>query len=266
MYDTSRERCEITQLHRAEIPNIVLVISFGRVIWLLEKAGSPPLTTQRRIRTALRCAENIARRWIWEHHERGAFDSGVSFPGDSSLHQSMMPAAIWLGTREYAGVWLHGGERGRFAEREVFGFLGDGRMSVLSEAMRLYGREMGAGTVLSAPWYRNYFMHWAINFMHFWSRYRGELVLTRSRPGQDMLWCEVVGCPYPYVTITQVAAIARQRLDPNVGREVREPVGDLGRSIRPQWGAYLTGERVAARNLNRDGDEIVVEEDRANGT
>ena len=162
----------------------------------------------------------------------------------------MMLAAIWLGTREYAGVWLHGGERGRFAECEVFGFLGDGRMSVLSEAMRLYGREMGAGTVLSAPWYRNYFMHWAISFMHFWLRYRGELVLTRSRPGQDMSWCEVEGCPYPYVTITQVAAIARDRLDPNVGREIREPVGNLGRSIRPQWGAYLT--RLEVRNDRRN--------------
>ena len=242
----SRERCEITQLHRVEIPNIILIISFRRVIWLLEKAGSPPLTTQRCIHTALQCAENIAQHWIWEHHERRAFNSGVSFPGDSSLHQLMMPAAIWLGMCEYAGVWLHGGKCGRFVECEVFRFLGDGRMSVLSEAMRLYGCEMGAGTVLSAPWYRNYFTHWAISFMHFWSCYRGELVLTRSCPGQDMLWCEVEGCPYPYVMITQVAAITRDCLDPNVGQEVREPVGNLGRSIRPQWGAYLT--RLEVRN------------------
>lgn len=165
----------------------------------------------------------------------------------------MMPTALWLGTREYSGVWLHGGERGRFSEREVFGFLGDGRMAVLSEATRRYGSEHDGSRVLSPPWYRDRFVHWAIGFIHFWSRYRGDFVLERSRPGQGDVWCGVEGCPSPYVTIVQVAPVAFHRLDPSVGRESSEANGELSRAIRPHWGAFLTGERMAARRQNRDG-------------
>ena len=71
-----------------------------------------------------------------------------------------------------------------------------------------------------------------------------------------MLWCKVEGCLYPYVTITQVAAITHDCLDPNVGSEIWEPVGNLGRSIRLQWGMYLTRLEVRNdRHNEREGAE-----------
>jgi hypothetical protein len=72
---------------------------------------------------------------------------------------------------------------------------------------------------MSVAWRRNGFVHWAISLMHFWSRHQGAFVLVRSRWGQETSWWGFEGCPYPYVTITQVAF---DRLDQSVGRETRE--------------------------------------------
>ena len=186
---------------------------------MLEKAGVPPPDSQWSIRMAIRCAENIARHWVWEHRERGRDRGRVSFPGDSSIPQVLLPVALWLGTREYSGVWLHGGG-GRFGEHEVFGFLGDERMVTLCDAMRVYGGG-GLGR-LSMAWYRNQFVHWAINFLHFWSQNRGEFILGRSRPGQEMSWCGREGCPYPYVTVSQIGSAEHAYLDQDVAKESRE--------------------------------------------
>ena len=248
---------KMTQLRRAEIPDIVLIISFGRVIWMLEKAGCSPLRSRCSFRAILRCAGNIARRWIWEHHERWPSDRGMSFPGDSSLHQAMMPTARRVGEHKYFGVWLHGGELGPFMERE---FLGDDRMATLSEAARAYGSEHDGGRAPSPPWYRSNFVHWAITFIHFWSRFRGDFVLERSQPGEDTAWCGVEGCPYPYVTAFQVAPVPFRRLDPNAARETRETEGNLRRSTRPHWSTFIYGDGLAAMNTRRNVDEGATED------
>jgi len=78
-----------------------------------------------------------------------------------------MPTAIWLGVREYGGIWLHGGGGGCYDEWEVFGFLGDGRLVVLSEAAGVFWGGSYTGRVFGAFWYCNCFMHWAINLVCF---------------------------------------------------------------------------------------------------
>jgi hypothetical protein len=55
------------------------------------------------------------------------------------MPQSLMSSAIWLGMREYTGIWLHGEGAGRFRERETLGFLGDSRMSVINSSMAIFG-------------------------------------------------------------------------------------------------------------------------------
>lgn len=42
--------------------------------------------------------ENIARRWLWEHHEHGAEQMRVCPPRDVTMPQGLLPLAIWLGT------------------------------------------------------------------------------------------------------------------------------------------------------------------------
>jgi hypothetical protein len=109
----------------AEIPKLVATISFGRVLWLLEKAEIPPALAHQKILPVMRCAENIARWWMREHREQRVRDVRVSFPGDVSLPQALMPSAIWLGTREYAGIWLHSKGGGRYQDGEVMGSFGE---------------------------------------------------------------------------------------------------------------------------------------------
>lgn len=169
----------------------------------------------------------------------------------------MMPLAIWLGTREYAGVWLHGAGR-RYSDREMFGFLGDGRTALISEAMNIYGNESRTRRTRAwnAAWYRNYFTHWAISLIHFKTRSREEIELRRSGEGQQNAWCGLAGCPYPYVTVSQVAVVPYARLDHDVGKEVCGWSTDVHHDLRPRWGAYVVN-RPEPTNLNRDGEEVV---------
>ena len=43
-----------------------------------------------------------------EHYERVKGNDHVRFPGELAMQQGLMPIAIWLGVREYGGVWGHG--------------------------------------------------------------------------------------------------------------------------------------------------------------
>ena len=49
---------------------LLITVSFGRVLWLLEKAGATVPRPTQGIRPVIRCAENIVRWWLWEHRER----------------------------------------------------------------------------------------------------------------------------------------------------------------------------------------------------
>ena len=58
-----------------------LITSFGRVVWMMERAGIDPLSG-RGDHVVLGGVENVARRcWVLEHHERPQKEMRVSFPG-----------------------------------------------------------------------------------------------------------------------------------------------------------------------------------------
>ena len=89
----------------------------------------------------------------------------------------------------------------------MYGFLGGGRVALLSEATSVDGgglRVTRATGAWSAAWYREHFTHWVIHIVHFSSRTRAAFVPERSRSGQRS-----EGCPYPYVTLYQVVSYAR---------------------------------------------------------
>ena len=104
-------------------------------------------------------------------------------------------------------------------------------------------------------WYRNQFVHWAINFLHFWSQNQGEFVLGRSRPGQEMSWCSREGCLYPYVTVSQVGSAEHAYLDQDVVKESREALALQLQDVWLHWGAHLVQLRLLV--VNRDGDEVL---------
>jgi len=49
------------------ISAILLVISFSRVVWMLEKAGVSHLIMLKHMRSVRSCTKNIAHWWIVEH-------------------------------------------------------------------------------------------------------------------------------------------------------------------------------------------------------
>ena len=61
-----------------------------------------------------------------------------------------MPVARWLGTWEYAGVWLHGGADSLFDTRETFYILGDSRMSSIHAAMAVFSQGVQTQSVAAA--------------------------------------------------------------------------------------------------------------------
>ena len=79
---------------------------------MAEKTGLDPALTRHWDRDVLRCAENIARWWMVEHKERPREEGRVRFPGVVTIPQGLLPADLWLGTREYAGIWRHGSVKG----------------------------------------------------------------------------------------------------------------------------------------------------------
>ena len=86
------------------------MISFSRVVWMLEKAGIDPANVPKHWEAVLACAYNIAHWWIIEHHHRKSEDVDISFLGEIAMPQGMVPAALWLLMHEYGRVW----DRGRF--------------------------------------------------------------------------------------------------------------------------------------------------------
>jgi hypothetical protein len=80
-------------------------------------------STRRREMPIIRCAENIARWWMFKHNERPQGEGKVSFPGEVLMPQGLVPIALWLAAREYAGIWRHGGGDSTCRELEIFGVL-----------------------------------------------------------------------------------------------------------------------------------------------
>jgi hypothetical protein len=118
---------------------VVRVISFGRVIWLLEKAGISPFVVVRMPSPALSCAENVTRFWMIEHSERSERERDVSFPGEIAMPVDLSLVAIWVCAREYGGIWRHGKESGPYKGKEELGCLGDMRMATVRNIIASLG-------------------------------------------------------------------------------------------------------------------------------
>jgi hypothetical protein len=71
---------------------------------------------------ALRCVRNIARWWLVEHFERRRGDDRISFPDEVAMQRRLMPLVIWLGVREYGGIWRRGGDKGMLDDTKLMGF------------------------------------------------------------------------------------------------------------------------------------------------
>jgi hypothetical protein len=201
---------------------------------MLEKAGLNPLLSQALVFTTVKCAENVARWWLMEHLERRERDDLVSFPGDTAMLRAMLPAAIWLGKREYSGIWTFGG-RNRFRDLEVFGALGDGRANAVFDALAVYG-QVGQSLPSWRPfWYRDGFTDWAREILQ-----RSNVPdLLRHDPESRVHWCGLRCCPYPYVMS---------------GTTLEEPTPDpfVTRSLFPWWGAHLRGGDPPWEEMERE--------------
>lgn len=186
----------------------------------------------------LRCARNIARWWQVELHERAKGDSSASYPGEVAMHRGLMPIALWLGVREYGGIWRYGGGEGKFGDEEMMGSLGDKRMSTIADALTVYGLCPTAGTTLRPPWYRDCFVEWAEEVVKF-----GALPdLTQHTTALGAHWCGKRNFPYPYVT-ERIIGPGVESLGRHVVKERANPAHVYDRMLYPAWGPYRRDER-----------------------
>lgn len=67
--------------------------------------------------------------------------------------------------REYASIWLHGGNGGRFEGNKVFSFLSNSWLAVLSDAVTVFGVGRRSGVAWRPPWDGDHFGHWIASVM-----------------------------------------------------------------------------------------------------
>ena len=211
------------------------VISFGRVAWMVEKSGVEMTDAlvgpaEYRNRTMLKCARNIARWWLMESRGRVEGDDRISYPGEIAMQRGLMPVALWLGVREYGGIWEYGGDERGFEKKEFLGVVGDGRLTAIADALTVYGLNP-AGSTLRPPWYRDRFVEWA-------EEIAGLAVLPDLKKHSPLLrkdWCGLRGCPYPYATdrIGPPSAVIPGR---QILKEPAVPAHVYERMLYPKWG------------------------------
>lgn len=223
---------------------------------MLEKAGlSTNLSPSWKMAT-VRCAKNIARWWMMEHHERRRNSTRICFPGDVSMPRGLVPVAVWLGTREFAGIWRFGAGGEHFKDVEVLGAIGDSKSSALFDALSVYN-VAGENTPSWRPfWYRDRFNAWASEILHLphLPNVGRHCAATREN------WCGQEGCSYPYVSTRRITA------DGDVGVEEREdpsPGPYVNRVCFPRWGAHLVVGEPAWEELEREIEGEEMEDERS---
>ena len=256
------ETVELTYLSSPEhkegdvtfLPKVVWVISFGRVVWMLEKAGARPMLTAKGREAAMGCAYNIARWWLIEHVHREAKDVDISFPGEVAMPQGMVPSALWLSMREYGGVWDRGRYPGDFGRFESLGFLGDMKGMAVFDALQTHGVGTSLGLVWRPSWYRNNFMEWARDVMNL-PRLPD---LFKHNALQDKGFCDIAECPYPYVTLTARPVPESPWRALRLKREDRTPMQFSERFLAPKWGVHLREASICVK-VERMVEEICEE-------
>src|SRR5258706_7851576 len=182
----------------------------------------------------LQCALNIARWWLVEYNKQVQGNNQVRFPGEVTMLCGLMPVVMWLGVWEYGGVWRDGGDEGCYVDTECLRGIGDGRMTMLSDALLVYGFNAVVGPVLRLVWYHDKFIEWADEIAHL-------SVLPNIQQHNSVLcaaWCGLVGCPYPYV-IERILVPGKLVLGPQIFKEHSMPMHVYKRMLYPRWGAGL---------------------------
>jgi hypothetical protein len=225
---------------------------------MVEKSGVEMVNlepTSRRHRAMMRCARNIARWWMFELYEHGGGNDDLNYPGETSMQRGLMPLALWLGVREYGGIWEHGGGEGRFGAQETLGSIGDGRLTAMADVMSIYSFNVAAGPVLRPAWYRNRFVQWAEEVVELpeLPDIRNHHPLIRSR------WCGRVGCPYPFVT--QLVVVPGVHMPGQMMISSSSPTHMSIYMMDPRWGAELrtTTERQE-EGIEREDEEEGIED------
>ena len=172
-----------------------------------------------------------------EHKEHAQEEGRVSFLGEVAMPQGLIPVVLWLGTREYAGIWRHGGGEGRFRDLEIFGALGDSCNTALFKALAVYGTRVDYEPTWRPMWYRDNFVDWAAEIL----RCSNLLILTRHNPENRVNWCSLLSCPYPYASRVAPPNPALTLLRHVLVIEEEDPSPRLSnlRLMNPRWGVYL---------------------------
>ena len=218
---------------------------------MLEKAGVQPRITALNLPVIVRCARNIARWWMLEHHERKKSDRRVCFPGDVSMPRGLVPVAIWLGTRKLAGIWRFGGGIEHFRDVEVFGAIGDSRSAALFDALTVYSVAGENHPSWRPFWYRDRFNAWAQEILQL---PRLPNIRNHSIEWRDN-WCGMVGCPYPYVSTALGAEVGVHNLPSFIAKEDPSPGPNVNRMCFPHWGAHLVNGEPAWEEVEKEKEE-----------
>jgi hypothetical protein len=230
------------------------MISFGCIVWMLEKAGVPPELPCKHREPAIQCVQNITHWWFLEHIEHPKNEPDLSFPGEVMMLQGLMLATLWLGMHEYGGIWWHGSSNMLFTITEELGFLGNVCTMAIHEVLKSYhkGEMEWKEPTWCLGWYHAEFDDWAEEVVAVEKDNR-PFKLETHQPGQEN-WCRVYGCPYPYVLDIKVFI-----LDPRVThrgivndeKTVMTYVESCAPNfpglqwIYPRWGAYLREDNFA---------------------
>jgi len=87
------------------ISAILLVISFSRVVWMLEKAGVSHLIVLKHMHSVRSCTENIVHWWIVEHQEWCNDPEDKGFPRDQAMDRELMPTNAYPAVDGDVKIW-----------------------------------------------------------------------------------------------------------------------------------------------------------------
>ena len=83
-----------------------------------------------------------------ESHSCVKGDDRISYPSKIMMKCGLMPVTLWLGVREYSSIWEYGGNERGFEKKEYMGFVGNGCLTVIADALMVYG----LNPVISTLW------------------------------------------------------------------------------------------------------------------
>ena len=222
------------------IPEVVIAISFGHIVWMLEKAGIALWMVTRKWEVVLSCALNIARWWWIEHHHRKLQDKDICFPGEVAMPQVMVLLALWSSMCGYEGDWQRGRYPSDYEMFEQFSFLGDQKGQAVFDMLQVYGTGSSLGPVWRPLWYRSNFVDWAKEVLKSPTvpdLYQHDLK-KRNR------WCGLDNISYPYVLVSETPGLGT--LSEETGLWMRKestaalPISD--EFLIPKWGVHLRAE------------------------